>query len=96
MSNVFADFMVNSGLYERMTITGENERQFIDLVYGKVNIDVYCTKCQEKRIFAMEPIQVFLGDTGNEEIRSLGDILTRSRDLYLLHQSFIPEKTDKK
>ena len=60
MSNIFADFLLNSGLYDSQEITKENIDQLIELVDGKVKIDCYCKECQEKRVYKGIPITMSL------------------------------------
>ena len=49
--NVFANFLVNKGLYDKIDITEGNLSQLLDLIGGKVNIDVFCPSCNENRVF---------------------------------------------
>lgn len=59
IGNVFADFLVNKGLYDKIEITGDNNSELADLVGGKVNISVYCTECKENRVFTSDSITYF-------------------------------------
>ncbi len=54
--NVFADFLVNKGLYDKIEITGDNNSELADLVGGYVNISVYCPECKEIRVFHSDSI----------------------------------------
>lgn len=65
MSNIFADFLQNSGLYDEIDITQENIQDLISLIAGKVRLDVYCKECGVNRIFTMNPLFVFLGTGEN-------------------------------
>ena len=68
MSNIFADFLLNSGLYDSQEITKENIDQLIELVDGKVKIDCYCKECQEKRVYKGIPIRRFWLDEDHDTI----------------------------
>lgn len=50
MSNVFTNFLLNSGLYGIQEITKDNINELEDLVDGNVKIDCYCKSCQDKRV----------------------------------------------
>lgn len=54
--NVFADFLVNKGLYDKIEIAGDNNSELADLVGGYVNISVYCPECKEIRVFHSDSI----------------------------------------
>lgn len=56
MSNIFADFLQNSGLYDQIEITPENIYDLISLVAGNVKLDVYCKECGTNRVFTISPI----------------------------------------
>lgn len=73
--NVFANFLLNNGLYNEIEITKDNIYELADLIQGYVKIDVYCPKCGENRVFSCEPIQYFWYDEYNQEIiaRYLGE-----------------------
>ena len=45
-------FLVEYGLYDKQKIGYEDFVDLINLLSGKVKIDVYCSKCKEKRIFS--------------------------------------------
>lgn len=68
--NVFANFLLNNGLYNEIEITKDNIYELADLIQGYVKIDVYCPKCGENRVFTSEPIQYFWYDEYKEEIIS--------------------------
>ena len=68
MSNIFADFLLNAGLYDSQEITKENIDQLIELVDGKVKIDCYCKECQEKRVYKGIPIRRFWLDEDHDTI----------------------------
>lgn len=42
MSNVFVEFLVNQGLYDKIEITEDNISDLCDLIDGKERISVYC------------------------------------------------------
>ena len=44
-------FLVEYGLYDKQKIGYEDFADLINLLSGRVKIDVYCSKCKEKRIF---------------------------------------------
>lgn len=78
MGNVFADFLQNSGLYDEIAITQENIQDLIDLVAGKVRIDVYCKECGTNRVFIMTPIPYFTPtNDGVSQVFTLADTLTQ-------------------
>jgi len=65
MENVFGNFLLNSGLYEKHEINAENISDLIALLDGDIKIDSYCTECDEKRIFSCDPIiYQFTDDSG--------------------------------
>ena len=68
MSNVFTDFLLNSGLYGIQEITKDNIEELEDLVDGNVKIDCYCKSCQEKRIHKGIPIIQFWVDEEHDSI----------------------------
>ena len=69
IGNVFADFLVNKGLYDEIEITKENIFELADLVAGHVKIDIYCPKCGENRVFSCEAIPYYWYDDHNQEIK---------------------------
>lgn len=66
MSNVFADFLVNKGLYDTIAITKENVKDLVSLIGGKVKISVFCPQCGELRVFKSEPIVYYEEDGKNQ------------------------------
>lgn len=58
MKNIFADFIVNKGLYDSTDINEDNINDLIGLLNGDVRIDVYCIHCKCKRPFQMKPIYI--------------------------------------
>ena len=42
-------FLVEYGLYDKQKIEYEDFTDLINLLSSKVKIDVYCSKCKEKR-----------------------------------------------
>lgn len=59
MSNVFADFLKEKGLYDSIEISFENIGEFIDLLSGNVRLEVYCPKCSTKRVFFIKPLRYY-------------------------------------
>ena len=47
-------FLVEYGLYDKQKNGYEDFNDLINLLSGKVKIDVYCNKCKTKRIFLPE------------------------------------------
>lgn len=71
-------FLVESGLYDKVVIGYEDYTNLVNLLSGKVKIDLFCSKCKEKRTFIAksnkikiskkyEPITVNIFDTYGEE-----------------------------
>ena len=54
--NVFADFLLNSGLYETMPINDDNLGDWFTILNGEVRLQSYCVECQQLSVFSMEPI----------------------------------------
>lgn len=76
MSNVFAQFLQEKGLYDEIEITQENIDDLIALVGGDVRIDSFCSVCGDKRVFCMKPIDFLLElDEKQKQLRSLADHL---------------------
>ena len=44
-------FLVQAGLYDKVKITSDDFDDLINLLSGKQKIDLYCSKCKEKRTF---------------------------------------------
>lgn len=65
MSNVFAEFLVNQGLYDKIEITEDNINALCDLIDGKEKISVYCKECGQVRVFGMDSMLCFLKDEKN-------------------------------
>lgn len=53
MSNVFAEFLVNQGLYDKIEITEGNINALCDLIDGKEKISIYCKECGQVRVFSV-------------------------------------------
>lgn len=88
MSNVFATFIKDKGLYDEIAISQENIADLIELVNGQTKLDCFCRDCGEMRIFTMEPITfVFSVDETTKQICSLGDHLQHIRDAQALVQT---------
>ena len=56
MSNVFADFLLNKGLYDQISITEENIDDLISLIGGEVKLSIFCKECGDMRVFTSNPI----------------------------------------
>ena len=54
--NIFAQFLLEKGLYDTMEITEENISDLIMLFDGQVRISSYCKECKTERVFSMVPI----------------------------------------
>lgn len=68
MSNVFADFLLNKGLYDSQEISQGNIDELIDLVDGNIKLDCYCKDCKEKRVFRGISIKQFWLDEERDDI----------------------------
>lgn len=64
MSNLFAQFLQESGLYDEIEITPGNISELIDLIAGNVRIDSYCSECGSNRVFSMNPITFMVNNKG--------------------------------
>lgn len=82
MSNYFADFLQNSGLYDECEITKENIMELCDLIDGKVRLSEYCKICREKRVFSMKSINfVFELNDGKKKECSLAEELRNHQNV---------------
>lgn len=76
MGNVFADFLQKASVYDNIVITENNYEELYDIIDGKVRISEYCPKCQEKRVFSIDPMTVsVLTDDKDAKGFVLGEIL---------------------
>ena len=76
MENAFADFLQNASVYSCIEITEKNYKELYDLIDGKIRISAYCTECEEKRVFSMNPMTVsYLDDNGDAHGYILGKLL---------------------
>ena len=57
MGNVFSDFLIEKGLYDKIRVTPENVTDLILLLSGNAKIDLYCPACKEKRVFNVNPVK---------------------------------------
>lgn len=57
-NNVFADFLKDKGLYDKMSITIDNYSDWLSLLNGDVKIQSYCTGCKGSSVFTMQPIRI--------------------------------------
>lgn len=95
MTNVFAEFLQEKGLYDEIEITKDNINDLIALIGGNVRIDSYCAECRENRVFFMKPIN-FLFDKGGkkETITGLSEHLQGLQNRQAL--AFTPQMAEKK
>lgn len=94
MDNIFADFLLNSGLYDETPITQDNIEQLFELIEGKVKIDAYCKDCGEKRVFSVEPIY-YTTERGEKTIElSLGDTLRKTKNMCLMQLNPRPGESE--
>lgn len=76
MSNVFAQFLQEKGLYDEIEITQENIEALTALVGGEVRIDSFCSVCGDNRVFCMKPIDFILElDDNQKQLRNLAEHL---------------------
>lgn len=89
MSNVFADFLLTSGLYDKQEVSQDNIDQLIELVDGKVKIDCYCKECQEKRIFNGVHINHFWVDDERDSLEGerLADGIKSFQSVYAMRNT---------
>lgn len=89
MSNVFADFLLTSGLYDKQEVSQDNIEQLIELVDGKVKIDCYCKECQEKRIFNGVHINHFWADDERDSLEGerLADGIKSFQSVYAMRNT---------
>jgi hypothetical protein len=71
-SNVFANFLQNSGLYDKIEIIEDNSMDLYNLIAGNVRLNIFCKECGENRVFTMRPIK-YQSDSGAK--KSLGEEL---------------------
>ena len=107
MSNVFADFLLNKGLYDKIEINKDNIQDLIDLIGGKDKIDCYCKECKQMRVFTMEPIQFisYIENSNGGSFFDLADNLSElqnainlkpkyaGKDNFIWKRSFLDEQT---
>lgn len=75
--NVFADFLLTSGLYDRIEVKRDNIQQLINLLAGKVRIESYCTTCQEMRVFSLGAVNALRATPQGTTEDTLAEQLTR-------------------
>jgi len=51
MGNKFDQFLCEASLYEKLDISIDDMDNIIEFLKGQIKPDVFCTECQEKRIF---------------------------------------------
>lgn len=94
MSNCFADFLQQSGLYDSISINESNINELCDIIGGKIKLSVYCAECKEMRVFAMEPISfVFEIDEEKRQMRSLAEELVSHQHIQQMDKTPRPSST---
>lgn len=90
MENIFADFLLNKGLYDSQVITRDNIEQLIDLIDGNVKLDCYCPICKKQRVFNGIRITDYWEDEDRDDIfgRPLADIIKRHQNLVIQNVDF--------
>lgn len=85
--NVFVDYLINEGLYGNgINITEDNIKDLIQLIGGKVNINMYCPKCRHESVFRGNPVLYFRASnlagtpycTGDSQKHYLADIISEN------------------
>lgn len=86
--NVFVDYLINEGLYgDGINITEDNIEDLIQLIGGKVNINMYCPKCRHKSVFRGNPVLYFRAtsnaagipySTGNSQKYDLANTISKN------------------
>ena len=71
--NIFAQFLLEKGLYDTMEITEENISDLIMLFDGQVRISSYCKECKTERVFSMVPIIFYFESRDGYIQRKLSD-----------------------
>lgn len=89
MENVFATFLLNSGLYDTIDVTEENIEELCSLIAGEVRISSFCPQCKAERVFTMSPI------TYREDIGTKKFLANELRQIQHLHRSCGTEQGDK-
>ena len=56
MGNVYAEFLLNAGLYNKLTITQDNIGDLISLIGGSIKLNLFCKECGDTRVFSMQSI----------------------------------------
>ncbi|MDD3415929.1 MAG: hypothetical protein PHY47_18320 [Lachnospiraceae bacterium] len=94
--NVFGNFLVNAGLYEKIEITEDNVFELADLVGGHVKIDIYCPECGENRVFSCESIPYFWYDDYNNAIKghTLEQEIVVCQQYQMTRESSSPDETE--
>lgn len=97
MSNIFAEFIQNSGLYDWIEITENNIDDLISFIDGKEKLDIYCPNCGQMRVFSMNPIYfVFHIDDEKRSWRSLSSELQSLQNTQKLISTPRPDKPQEK
>jgi hypothetical protein len=82
IGNVFADFLLNKGLYDEIEITADNYLELADLVGGHVRISVYCPQCKENRVFSSPGITYYRYMSGHGTIKEELESAIRSKRFF--------------
>lgn len=94
MSNCFADFLQQSGLYDSISINESNINELCDVIGGKIKLSEYCAECKEMRVFTMEPISfVFEIDEEKRQMRSLAEELVSHQHIQQMDKTPRPGGT---
>lgn len=106
MTNRYADFLQNSGLYDSIPVDKESISELITLIHGSCRIDVYCPSCRTQRVFRMNPIISFSDSNShgikkellstlllNEQNRQMGEKIPAPGQVYVRDE---PWNWDKK
>lgn len=94
--NVFANFLLSSGLYDRIEVKRDNIQQLINLLAGKVRIESYCTSCQEMRVFSLEAISSWRPTPKGTTEDTLADQLERIQTHIRILEQPMPGQTSER
>ena len=90
MSNVFAEFLVNQGLYDKIEITEDNINDLCDLIDGKEKINIYCKECGQMRVYGMNSMNTLMKRDISEKA-SFGSSLAESLRSHQIIQNMSPK-----
>lgn len=80
-NNVFAQFLMEKGLYDVMGITKDNIADLIALLDGRVRISAYCKECKTERVFIMTPNVFYVETLDGYVQRKLSDEVSSLQEL---------------